>query len=346
MASAWGSERDEASADEPYAFEPLPIIAGERRLHIRAFEYWRARADGRAMPTLADCADMQRMPFAARTILIDLARGEAAARIRTVGDALSGDVQGGNAAGSGLLDELLARLPIVALQRAPIGFEAETPDGAENGRQFRGILLPLSDDEGTMAYVLGVLSWRDIAGAAVTPTVMAALASVPGAPNTSPAVVPWSLPSTLHERPAMRVPTDRMSEARTWLALAGTDRARSRAHLHAAVGAAHDAMQDMAVDESEATLLTLFGEEAAPRISRVTALARLLAIPGRELARRLDAEPLGIEGFITTHEANGEPPSAPVRLRFRLSALEPDLISPRRRRDDGSDEECARRAAR
>jgi hypothetical protein len=343
MAGAIGIGQDGNGAEGPHAFEPLPIIGSERRLHVRAYHYWRALADERPMPTLADCADLGKTGFAKKMILIDLAKGQKPARIRTIGEDLMAEMPSPDSAGSGLVDELLARLPTVAMQRSPIGFEAETPEGEEAGRCFRGILLPIADDEGAIAHVLGVMSWRHFAAEIPSREIFAAVASLPTAPRMAEVVSPWSMAPVMHEMPPAPSASERSLAARTWKALASMDRTQSRTHLHAAIGAAYDAVADLPDDEGKALLASIFDQDPElPLIERVIAQARLLAIGGHDLARRLDTAPGGMADFMKNEADTVQP--APARMHFRLAPLGSDLlVSPPRR--DGEDRELAARRA-
>jgi hypothetical protein len=345
MAGASGGGEGVRGDADAIAFEPLPVIASERRLHVRAYHYWRARADGRAMPTLGDCADIASTGFAKQMILIDVASGDRRARIRTIGRDLARELPTSDGAGSGLVEELLVRLPTVALQRSPIGFEAETPGHDEGGRCFRGILLPIADESGAIAHVMGVMSWRHLVAANVDADIAAAVVGLPLAAASGATSSPWSLPAMDDQRPLSAPASDRFAVARTWLALAETDRARSQAHLHASIGVAHDAVADCPQADRAAMLASIFDGQDIALIARVLDQARLLAIGGADLARRLDAAD-GIAGFLSVMEAAAEPASGAFRLRFRLSPLAPDLLTPVSRREDGEPETSARRASR
>ncbi|MDO6413069.1 hypothetical protein Q4F19_01615 [Sphingomonas sp. BIUV-7] len=351
MATKHDSGKDASSWSRGTSFEPLPVIASERRLHVRAFNYWRARADGRAMPTLADCADIETMPFAGRMAIVDLARAGQAARIRSIGSELAAELPAAKAGASeGLFAELIRRLPAVATRRTPIGFEADVPDGAESGTCYRGILLPIADETGVIAHVLGVVNWRHLANRVdeIDGDVSAALASVQDIGFEAKAPSPWSRPVTPE---AVREPASsnqRIAMARTWAAMATTDRARGRSHLHAAIGAAHDALSGFEANNSTPMLGWIFGDHAdLEAIERVLAGARKLGITGQALTERLDAHPEGLEGFLAIFKQARPPAHAPItRLRFRLSPIASDLLAQPPRRDKDPRELPARRATR
>lgn len=327
--------RAEAQHDADGPFEPLPLIGNERRLHVRAYDYWRARAAGRAMPMLADCADIESSAFAGRMAIIDLARDDHPARLRSVGAALAAELpRRGAIEQSPLLAELIRRLPAVALQRAPIGFEAELPQETGAGICFRGILLPLADEAGEIAHVLGVMNWRHLsAEAGLDLSAALALAGTAMAPVAT-AGSPWDKAGQDATRTAPASGHQRLSAARTWAALATSDRARARAHLHAAIGAAHDALADFEVDNARALLPWVFGErEDLAAIEAVLAGARRAGLSGRDLAARLDAADGGIDAFLSLLSGSeGAAPDRIVEASFRLASLAPELMAPARPR--------------
>ncbi|WP_293973520.1 hypothetical protein [Sphingomonas sp.] len=349
MTNLVGTGQGESSGGGAYAFEPLPFIASERRLHVRAYNYWRGRADDRAMPTLADCDDVSESGFADQMILVDLPAGNQPARIRTIGPALSAEMSTADTAGTSLVGQLLARLPTVALQRTPIGFEAETPEGGDAGRCFRGILLPIADAKGAIAHVMGVMSWRKIAAELPGRDVAAALASIGATPPSDATLSPWSLPPVTRDLPTPPSTLERIASAHTWAALAKTDRPRARAHLHAAIGAAHDGVAGLPAEEARAQLRSIFDDDAElPAIERTLEQARLLAIGGHDLARRLDAAPGGVAEFAARWEAMPDAGQAPPRARFRLTSIAPELMARSSHRSDDEDDagrEPAGRAA-
>jgi hypothetical protein len=344
MASMTRKDGAETGSSDPHAFEPLPMIGSERRLHVRAYHYWQSRADGRAMPTLKDCEDAEQAGFAERMMLIDLTDGRRGARIRTVGKELATHIPGAFGAtvpkGSrALVDEIITRLPTVSLHRAPVGFEAEAPHG-EAGFCFRGILLPLSDDTGAMAHVMGVMSWREIAAPMLPDDIVAAVASVPTAPATDVAVSPWGMPVADRVVPPAPSHAERIAAARTRVALADADRILAQAHLHAAIGIAHDAVAELSREAGSTLLATIFeGRADLPQIERSIAQARLLAIDGRALATRLDVEAQGMTSFLDRVDVASAQLAkpVPVRPRFRLTSLGLELMTSPSRREERQD---------
>lgn len=156
-------DKDHTLADE-LVRGPLFLIDNERRMHLRAYNYWQARLGGRAMPKLSDCADLAEMPFASNMALIDLGKSDQDTRISRIGAALEAGVAPQQRATRELFAELLSRLPVVVAQCAPVAFEADMPviASADAAYCYRGILLPLSDETGALAHVLAVMNWRGV----------------------------------------------------------------------------------------------------------------------------------------------------------------------------------------
>ena len=134
----------------------------ERRANVQAYRYWIARAAGRRMPSLLDCADLETAPFAARAAVVRLAVDGDEMEICSIGTGLDAELAPPGGPIRELFVELLERLPLVTVQGVPVGFEADLPGIASIDRDFayRGILLPLGENENVISHVLAVLNWR------------------------------------------------------------------------------------------------------------------------------------------------------------------------------------------
>lgn len=270
-------ERDELLLEDEIADAPPPVIGGdERRMHVRAYNYWVSLLGGRAYPSIEDLEPASIEDFGPNSVLLDFTAGIDNPRIAWLGRSLR--EESGAAATVRSIAEvpprsLLSRLTDHYLQiianRAPVGFEAEfvNKDGLQT--LYRGILMPFSSDNDSIDFVYGVINWKHIAADAMTEALSReihdALKAAPRGPATAPvwADGPHAAPSfaglTGEDEASGDAPApvagDRLWD---WLASAreSADQARSaqaRAHgaLYAALGRAYDfalAAEDHAED--------------------------------------------------------------------------------------------------
>ena len=163
------SEFDLATAS---AVEPVDDVAAmgldERRMHVRAYNYWVSLLDGRDYPSIEDFDPGSVTDFAPNSVLLDFTAGRDNPATPYVGTAIRAEC--------GLPDDikriaqvpsrsLLSRLTDHYLQiianRAPIGFEAEFVNQRGHSICYRGILMPFSSDGDTIDFIYGVINWKD-----------------------------------------------------------------------------------------------------------------------------------------------------------------------------------------
>jgi hypothetical protein len=231
--------------------EPVFVFGRERRMHARAYDYWVSLLHGRRMPCIADLDPDYMAAFAHRSVLVDLPPEGGAPVIAYLGRELrdEGDVNAvrptlADVPQGTLLGELLRRFSDIVAYQAPVGFEAECAGRADTRLLHRGILLPFSNEDGELASVYGVMSWKQVAAVETAPDIAAALDSVMASRASAPVVCAWGdgpgAAQIASETVAPQPLDQRLAAARTWAALAATDRTRSDASLHAALGAAYD----------------------------------------------------------------------------------------------------------
>jgi hypothetical protein len=151
---------------------PASVGTDERRMHVRAYNYWVSLLDGRAYPSIEDLNPETLDDFGPNSVLLDFTGGIEDPVISFLGHALQKEC--------GLSDEvrsiseipsrsLLSRLTDHYLQiianRAPIGFEAEYLNDRGNNTMYRGILMPFSSDDDTIDFIYGVINWKEVAEA-------------------------------------------------------------------------------------------------------------------------------------------------------------------------------------
>lgn len=145
----------------------VEISGDERRLHIQAFNYWHSLLDGREFPAVGDMQPEELDRFRHRSFLIDFPHGYGRPIMRFIGQEIideEGTDYSGRVAsdipGEGLLGRLTVHYMEVLANRSPIGFEAAHDRTDGKVLLYRGILLPLSDDNETVHFILGVMSWK------------------------------------------------------------------------------------------------------------------------------------------------------------------------------------------
>ncbi|WP_201752656.1 PAS domain-containing protein [Sphingomonas changnyeongensis] len=191
-------ERDELLLEDEIADAPPPVIGGdERRMHVRAYNYWVSLLGGRAYPSIEDLDPASIEDFGPNSVLLDFTAGIDNPRIAWLGRSLR--EESGAAATVRSIAEvpprsLLSRLTDHYLQiianRAPVGFEAEfvNKDGLQT--LYRGILMPFSSDNDSIDFVYGVINWKHVAADAMTEALSReihdALKAAPRGPTTAP----------------------------------------------------------------------------------------------------------------------------------------------------------------
>lgn len=275
----------------------------ERRMQVRAYNYWASLLGDRALPSIEDLAPEQLEDFGANSVLLDFSTGLDNPAIVYLGAALRAEC--GIDGTIGYIDDVPARsllsrltdhyLQIIA-NAAPIGFEAEFINQRDAEILYRGILMPFSSDGDSIDFVFGVINWKELASDAMTreleQEVGTALASAPYPRHVSPI---WADGPALAmdagtqddedatlDLAGMECPTEDAPLA-DWLALArdGAARvriceARSHAALYRAVSLSHDfALVARARPADYAELLHDYGIKAQSR-SPMTAVIKLI----------------------------------------------------------------------
>ncbi len=147
------------------------IGTDERRMHVRAYNYWVSLLDGRDYPSIEDLEPGEVEDFAANSVLLDFTSGRDNPATPYIGAAIREEC--GLDEGIKLIDQvpsrsLLSRLTDHYLQiianRAPIGFEAEFDNQRGENICYRGILMPFSSDGDTIDFIYGVINWKQQAG--------------------------------------------------------------------------------------------------------------------------------------------------------------------------------------
>lgn len=151
-----------------------PVVVGvdERRMQVRAYNYWASLLADRAYPSVEDL-DLENVgDFGPHSVLLDFTTGVENPGIAFIGERLRAeseideDVHYINQIpGRSLLSRLTDHYLQIIANRAPIGFEAEFVNDRGVTIMYRGILLPFSSDDDTIDFILGVINWKEAAPA-------------------------------------------------------------------------------------------------------------------------------------------------------------------------------------
>ncbi|MBU0825426.1 MAG: hypothetical protein KKA44_07565 [Alphaproteobacteria bacterium] len=162
-----GSHDQDDGAIDP----PASVGVDERRMQVRAYNYWASLLADRAYPSVEDL-DLEGADFGSNAVLLDFTAGVENPGIAFVGDRLRAESQIdedvhyiSQIPGRSLLSRLTDHYLQIIANRAPIGFEAEFVNDRGVTIMYRGILLPFSSDDDTIDFIMGVINWKEAAPA-------------------------------------------------------------------------------------------------------------------------------------------------------------------------------------
>ena len=264
------------------------IGTDERRMHVRAYNYWVSLLDGRPFPTRDDIDLTLGGDFADHSVLLDFRDGVDEPRVPHIGALLQAEC-----GVTSSLDtvaaipprSLLSRLTDHCLQiianRSPIGFEAEFVGTRGTTMMYRGILMPFSSDGEAIDFVYGVINWKEVLDEAATSELRLELSNALKRPEAV-ASASWADGPGHDEVPSPALDgsddalADRLADARALAERARVADGRGRDALYAAVGRAHDVALAAAADpEGYAELLADNGLTVRAR-APMTPIAKLV----------------------------------------------------------------------
>ena len=330
-----GMEQDFPVADEPRMESPPQVDIDERRMHMRAYNYWASLLDGHAYPPIEALNPAEIAEFTRNSVLLDLSSGLENVSFAYLGAALR--AEGGIGSGirsatqtpsRSILSRLTGHCLEVVANQAPIGFEAEYENQRGHLTLYRGILMPFSSDGDTIDFIYGVINWKELAAAEVSTDIREAVASALSAPSPSdPPALPWGTTALLQER---------LLTARGAVAdMAAADQ-RSHAALYAALDHAHAfalaAASDPAGYRAILAEAGITSQSRAPMTpiaklvfgahhdkTRLAEYAAVLAhahrhkLPHGGLRTLLEGHPGGLKAIVKAERALRQPDSAPAR---------------------------------
>ncbi len=162
------------------------IGTDERRMHVRAYNYWVSLLNGRDYPSIEDLEPADLGDFAPNSVLLDFTAGREDPATQYVGAAireecgLKDNVRTiADIPSRSLLSRLTDHYMQIIANRAPVGFEAEFVNQRGQPICYRGILMPFSSDGDTIDFIYGVINWKTVDGRPEEPTAVPSVATQP-----------------------------------------------------------------------------------------------------------------------------------------------------------------------
>ena len=244
------SDFDGATSAAPEPDVSSVIGADERRMHVRAYNYWCSLLDGRDYPSIEDLEPGDIEDFAPHSLLLDFTEGRDNPATPYIGAAvreecgIGEDVKSIAAVPSrSLLSRLTDHYMQIIANRAPVGFEAEFVNQRGRTICYRGILMPFSSDGDTIDFIYGVINWKDLGEAAAIPQVIQA-ALPPLEPEFEEA-------EELEEDDTLELVVPMLSEAEARIEAETEEEAPATPHLSWEDGPLADPESDTAVEQAE-----------------------------------------------------------------------------------------------
>jgi hypothetical protein len=166
---AYPGEDDLPQEPEAAPADDVSSVIGtdERRMHVRAYNYWVSLLDGRDYPSIEDLEPSEVTEFAAHSVLLDFTGGRENPATPYIGERIREACEIDGTVGTisdvpsrSLLSRLTDHYMQIIANRAPVGFEAEFVNHAGETICYRGILMPFSSDGDTIDFLYGVINWK------------------------------------------------------------------------------------------------------------------------------------------------------------------------------------------
>jgi len=169
MDSLRGQDEMEASGVYDEAIEAPPVISGsERRMQVRAYNYWVSLLGNRSFPSIEDLNPEEMEDFGANSVLLDFSLGLENPAVIYLGSALREEcgIDGvieriDQVPARSLLSRLTDHYLQIIANAAPVGFEAEFTNQRGVEIMYRGILMPFSSNDETIDFIYGVINWKE-----------------------------------------------------------------------------------------------------------------------------------------------------------------------------------------
>ncbi|MCW1431748.1 hypothetical protein [Novosphingobium sp. JCM 18896] len=162
----YDSNDDDIGRDLP----PAAVGQDERRMQVRAYNFWASMLDDRTFPSVSQL-DLDNLPdFGPNSVLLDFTDGIENPGIRFLGAKLAEecDAEGpithlADVPRRSLLSRITDHYMQILANQAPIGFEAEFVNQRGATILYRGILLPFADNEDAIDHIYGAINWKELA---------------------------------------------------------------------------------------------------------------------------------------------------------------------------------------
>lgn len=157
--------------ESPVERTPPPLFGrDERRMQVRAYNFWAGLLDDRALPDIARLHPEELADFGPFGILLDFSQGIDNPGIAFLGDEIARECEAtgpirslADVPSRSLLSRITDHYMQILANEAPIGFEAEFVNQRGATILYRGILLPFSSDDKTIDHIFGVINWKEMA---------------------------------------------------------------------------------------------------------------------------------------------------------------------------------------
>jgi len=180
-----GFDHDYGEADAVAELPPAAIGQDERRMQVRAYNFWASLLDNRHFPSIEDLDPRSLPDFGPCSVLLDFTAGIEDPAIAFLGERLGEECAIGQEIRSlsqvpsrSLLSRITDHYMQILANQAPIGFEAEFVNQRGATILYRGILLPFSSDDDTIDFIYGVINWKELADQQTTDELLLAIDQV------------------------------------------------------------------------------------------------------------------------------------------------------------------------
>ncbi|WNO54471.1 PAS domain-containing protein [Stakelama saccharophila] len=252
-------QEQDHDTDDGVVDTTVSVGTDERRMHVRAYNYWVSLLNGRPFPSIEDLQPDNIADFGPNSVLLDFSEGVENPAIRYLGSALREECgvdssirHVAEVPSRSLLSRLTDHYLQIIANRAPIGFEAEFVGQRGHNTLYRGILMPFSAGDDSIDFIYGVINWKEMVDAETQAGLDAEIAesrraapvatSAPTAPvwADGPGVAEAESETGAPAPPLGSPLADQLMLARETAAQVRAADTRSRAALYRALGRAHD----------------------------------------------------------------------------------------------------------